>query len=1094
MRLLVIIALWVVQVCASDGIMDMLASFIDLEGLAEQAASEGGAATKPVDTTYPLASEEMNALMQMYRDCRTLQSAAMRTWCTGSDVDSVEAERDNAASCPQGVLTHPCSGRVLHANRSASEDEIEFLWPWEGLRCDAFTDPTTVTHIYLPSEGLKCELAELDLSVMVSLEQLDLSGNQLHGAFPAWLGEMTLLRLLNLQGNRLSGDIPPSFAGNDALELVNLSGNNLTASSLGFFDAFHRLQHLDLSTNKIVLEVAKGVVASEFLRTINLSHNALYGNLPELPRFQYLVSFDLSSNFFTGELPQHLSLWGREDPHDPDENSVLTILNVSNNLFTGDLPTILNQSSLRQFDVHNNNFSGFLPQFPPSLLEHVKPADFGGNDFLCPIPPALLPSSLTCICGNGYTTKSSRVTAANSSGDSRQDPMPANEAAEFCVPCPEGSYSNASTNQKCTLCSSGSAPSLSSSRTADHCTLCLPGTFTNESGSHSCTPCPPGTISTDIGATSCDLCDPGEFTAGQGSSRCAVCPVGTFSDFMGATVCSPCPAGSYGVTEGEAECLLCSKGTYQDVVGSVECKACPVGYIAPAVGHVKCTPCSPGSFYDMESKTCVLCRPGTFTGASAQTEWSNCGNGTVAESAGSTKCIAIASPGWGYESSEAAAVAVKCGAGTFNDGTRRTCQPCPPGTFAAATGAQMCSPCEKGSFAAIEGSSKCENSPAGSFTSNKSATRAELCPPNHIAATEGLSVCTQCQPPSFSFLTGGVECIFAKPGEVYERVEWPRVLLELAVTGKREIVDESLEIVFQTWRDTLTSHTASSYQLHVLQVAQSITSTTSTHILVAVETITPTKVSADKKIPGKVENAVKDAENALDDLLDELNASIYGNESHNSEEGQILDLITSRSFQNSLVRQLDHLNLFDGALTSDMVNLTVLDPAFTSTRAVACTPGTFFTLTEDSNQTDRECRPCVPGSFSASSGSLKCEPCPRGTFSALEGQAKCESCPVGFDSAPGALSCVSCSWFTYACNGFWTDLVVAVCVVAALLRTICKKARKWSAGDPEERELDESVALMAAVRTHGRTLDQVQYEPMGEVSAETMFGHGTLNM
>ncbi|KAE9110684.1 hypothetical protein PF010_g11073 [Phytophthora fragariae] len=772
--------------------MDMLASFIDLEGLAEQAASEGGAATKPVDTTYPLASEEMNALMQMYRDCRTLQSAAMRTWCTGSDVDSVEAERDNAASCPQGVLTHPCSGRVLHANRSASEDEIEFLWPWEGLRCDAFTDPTTVTHIYLPSEGLKCELAELDLSVMVSLEQLDLSGNQLHGAFPAWLGEMTLLRLLNLQGNRLSGDIPPSFAGNDALELVNLSGNNLTASSLGFFDAFHRLQHLDLSTNKIVLEVAKGVVASEFLRTINLSHNALYGNLPELPRFQYLVSFDLSSNFFTGELPQHLSLWGREDPHDPDENSVLTILNVSNNLFTGDLPTILNQSSLRQFDVHNNNFSGFLPQFPPSLLEHVKPADFGGNDFLCPIPPALLPSSLTCICGNGYTTKSSRVTAANSSGDSRQDPMPANEAAEFCVPCPEGSYTNASTNQ--------------------------------------------------------------------------------------------------------------------------------------------------------------------------------------------------------------------------------------------------------------------------------------------------------------NFLTGGVECIFAKPGEVYERVEWPRVLLELAVTGKREIVDESLEIVFQTWRDTLTSHTASSYQLHVLQVVQSITSTTSTHILVAVETITPTKVSADKKIPGKVENAVKDAENALDDLLDELNASIYGNESHNSEEGQILDLITSRSFQNSLVRQLDHLNLFDGALTSDMVNLTVLDPAFTSTRAVACTPGTFFTLTEDSNQTDRECRPCVPGSFSASSGSLKCEPCPRGTFSALEGQAKCESCPVGSDSAPGALSCVSCSWFTYACNGFWTDLVVAVCVVAALLRTICKKARKWSAGDPEERELDESVALMAAVRTHGRTLDQVQYEPMGEVSAETMFGHGTLNM
>lgn len=48
----------------------------------------------------------------------------------------------------------------------------------------------------------------------------DLSGNQLYGAFPAWLGEMTLLRLLNLQDNRLNGDIPSSFADNDALELM----------------------------------------------------------------------------------------------------------------------------------------------------------------------------------------------------------------------------------------------------------------------------------------------------------------------------------------------------------------------------------------------------------------------------------------------------------------------------------------------------------------------------------------------------------------------------------------------------------------------------------------------------------------------------------------------------------------------------------------------------------------------------------------------------------------------------------------------------------------------------------------------------------
>ncbi|KAG6617140.1 Tyrosine-protein kinase ephrin type A/B receptor-like [Phytophthora cinnamomi] len=634
--------MWTIEGCSSDGILDMLSSFIDLEGLAEQAAKESGVATKPVDTTYPLASVEMDALLQLYRDCRTEQSTAMRTWCTGSDARSFDAERDNEDLCPRGILTHPCSGRVLDANTSAGEGGIEFLWPWGGLRCDAFTDPTTVTHIYLPGEGLNCELTKLDLSVMVSLEQLDLSRNHLHGAFPDWLGEMTLLRRLNLQDNQLKGDIPSSFADNDALELINLAGNNLTASTLSFFDAFHRLQYLDLSNNMIALEAPKSLFASEFLRTINLSHNAFYGDLPELPIFQYLVSLDLSSNYFTGELAQTISLWGREDPHDPDENSVLTTVDVSNNLFTGDLPAMLNQSSLQRFDVHTNNFSGFLPQFPALLLEHVKSAEFGGNGFMCPIPPAWLPSNLTCICGN--------------------------------------------------------------------------------------------------------------------------------------------------------------------------------------------------------------------------------------------------------------------------------------------------------------------------------------------------------------------------------------------------------------------------------------------------------------VLPGKIGDAVEAAENALSDLLDELHDSISGKSSPDSAVDQLSDLFTSTSFRNALMHQFDHLNLFAGALTFDMVNLTVTKPPFSSTRAKPCNPGTYFSQGEQSSEADRECLPCAVGSFSASSGSLKCDPCPRGTFSALEGLATCESCPVGSDSAPGASSCVACSWFTYECKGFWEDLVVALCIGAGLLRTICKKVRQWSAGDNVQRAQDEGVALMAAVRAHGRTLDQVRYEPMGEVSADTMIG------
>lgn len=350
MRLLAILLLMLSTTNgAGDGVMDMLSPFIDLDELAQEAAlyESGSGSSAVFDDTYPLASVELSAVTKLYRECRTAQSMAMRTWCIG-DVNGtrLDDESDNVL-CPPGVRTHPCTGRVLDGNKSV-EDRLEFLWPWEGIKCDALTEPTTITHIYLPRENLHCQLTGIDLSVMVSLEQLDLSGNQFYGAFPAWLGEMTVLRLLNLQDNQLEGDIPSSFADNDALEMINLSGNRLTATTLRFFDAFHHLQHLDLSSNKMTLALPRALLTSEFLQSINLSHNSFQGELPELPGFPFLTTLDLSSNQLSGKFPAQLSLWGREDPHDPDEISVLEIVDVSNNTFTGPLPEVSNLTRLRR--------------------------------------------------------------------------------------------------------------------------------------------------------------------------------------------------------------------------------------------------------------------------------------------------------------------------------------------------------------------------------------------------------------------------------------------------------------------------------------------------------------------------------------------------------------------------------------------------------------------------------------------------------------------------------------------------------------------------------------------------------------------------
>lgn len=127
--------------CGSDEIMDMLSQLMDLKELAKQAAkdaTEDDAAVKDVDRTYPVASVEMDVLLQMYRDCRTEDSRAMRTWCFGTDGGSyLHESNESKGLCPRGVTTHPCTGRILHGKRSSKEENAEFLWPWEGLRCDA---------------------------------------------------------------------------------------------------------------------------------------------------------------------------------------------------------------------------------------------------------------------------------------------------------------------------------------------------------------------------------------------------------------------------------------------------------------------------------------------------------------------------------------------------------------------------------------------------------------------------------------------------------------------------------------------------------------------------------------------------------------------------------------------------------------------------------------------------------------------------------------------------------------------------------------------------------------------------------------------
>ena len=58
---------------------------------------------------------------------------------------------------------------------------------------------------------------------------------------------------------------------------------------------------------------------------------------------------------------------------------------------------------------------------------------------------------------------------------------------------------------------------------------------------------------------------------------------------------------------------------------------------------------------------------------------------------------------------------------------------------------------------------------------------------------------------------------------------------------------------------------------------------------------------------------------------------------------------------------------------------------------------------------DTECCPCAPGTFSGLAPSVSCAPCPPGTFSNTEGSTACTACPLNkFQPQRGQTCCFGC--------------------------------------------------------------------------------------
>ncbi len=161
---------------------------------------------------------------------------------------------------------------------------------------------------------------------------LDLSNNQLTGAIPRALGNLTKLQTLDLYDNQLTGPIPR--------ELGQLT----------------ELKELDLSSNQLTGAIPRELGLLTKLQYISLHRNQLTGPIPtELGQMTELQDLDLSSNQLTGEIPRELGLL-----------TELQVLDLSSNQLTGAIPRELGQlTQLQDLCLSGNQLTG---PTPPELI------------------------------------------------------------------------------------------------------------------------------------------------------------------------------------------------------------------------------------------------------------------------------------------------------------------------------------------------------------------------------------------------------------------------------------------------------------------------------------------------------------------------------------------------------------------------------------------------------------------------------------------------------------------------------------------------------------------------------------------------------
>ncbi len=180
---------------------------------------------------------------------------------------------------------------------------------------------------------------------------------------------------LNLAAQGLSGSIPASVGNLTFLRTLDLSSNNFFGQ-MPHLNNLQKMQILNLSYNSLDGIIPDTLTNCSSLKELHLYHNTLRSEIPRnIGLLTNLVLLALNSNNLTGSIPQsvgnithldkiylELNQLAGNIPEELGQFSNITVLGLGDNRLSGIIPaSLFNLSSLQTLELSANQLGGTLP-------------------------------------------------------------------------------------------------------------------------------------------------------------------------------------------------------------------------------------------------------------------------------------------------------------------------------------------------------------------------------------------------------------------------------------------------------------------------------------------------------------------------------------------------------------------------------------------------------------------------------------------------------------------------------------------------------------------------------------------------------------